>query len=282
MDNQEIEYPPWILLKTNLTFLGYGIDANGIHPSENLTKAIVEAPNPSDVTMLRAFLGLINFYGKFLPNLSSVLHPLYELLQEGRPWHWSAECQKAFVRCKQMLVESKALVPYDISLPIVVTADASSYGLGAVMSHVMPDKSIRPVMFASRSLNKAERNYAQLDKEALALVFAVKRFHKYLLARNFTLVTDHRPLLALFGERRSVPVLAAARMQRWAVILSAYDYSIVYKKGSEIIEADTLSRLPLQEHNDDMIQFFAPFPDIPITSKEIRAQTHKDPALTHQ
>lgn len=224
-------------------------------------QAITEAPEPTDVDKLRAYLGLINFYGKFLPCLSTVLHPLHELLQAQQPWKWSSECQIAFEKSKCMLIESKVLIPYDPSLPIQVTSDASSYGLGAVLSHCLKDGSVRPIMFASRSLTKAESKYAQIDKEALAIIFAVKKFHKYLIARQFTLITDHRPLLALFGENKAIPTLAAARMIRWAIILSAYKYNIVYKKGSEIIEADALSRLPMDDKSagDDLVSFLHHF-----------------------
>lgn len=269
------------LLKTSLKFLGYNITAEGIKPSEHLVQAVLEAPEPTNVDQLRAFCGLINFYGKFLPQLSTVLHPLYELMQANRPWVWSSECCNAFNKCKSMLAKSQVLVPFDPMLPLQVTTDASSYGLGAVLAHKMKNGTVRPIMFASRTLTKAEVKYAQLDKEALAIIFAVKKFHKYLIAKHFELVTDHRPLVVLFGERKAIPILAAARMQRWAVILSAYDYHIVYKKGSEIVDADALSRLPLKVHNpdDDCVNFFAPFPDVPITAREIMIETRKDPTL---
>ncbi len=179
------------LLRHSLRFLGYKIDAEGISPSDHLVQAIREAPEPTDVDKLRAYLGLINFYGKFLPDLSTVLHLLYQLLRDRQPWNWSSECQSAFENSKCMLVKSKTLIPYDPSLPIQVTADASSFGLGAVLSHVLKDGSVRPIMFASRTLTKAEVKYAQIDREALAIIFAVKKFHKYLIARHFTLVTDH-------------------------------------------------------------------------------------------
>ena len=126
------------------------------------------------------------------------------------------DCKIAFKRAKQELASSKVLAHYDIKLPIKLAADASSYGVGAVIAHVYPDGTEQPIAFASRTLSMAEQNYAQLEKEALGLVFGVKRFHLYLFGRTFTLVTDHRLLMTILG-----PKTAAARLQRWAIVLLA-------------------------------------------------------------
>ena len=115
--------------------------------------------------------------------------------------------------------------------------------MGAVISHIINGKQ-RPIAFASRTLTKSEQNYAQITKEALAIVFGVKKFHQYLYGRKFSLVTDHKPLLAILGPKAPVPTLAAARMQRWALILSAYDYDIEYRRSEENTNADAMSRLP--------------------------------------
>ena len=123
-----------------------------------------------------------------------------------------------------------------------MAADASSYRIGAVVSHIYPDGSERPIAFTSRTLSKSERNYAQLEKEALSLVYGVWHFHRYLYGRCFTLVTDHKPILS---PRKGIPSLAAARLQRWAIILSAYQYQIEYKCTKDHGNADSLSRLPI-------------------------------------
>jgi len=108
----------------------------------------------------------------------------------------------------------------------------------------MPNGDERPVAYASRSLTSAEQNYAQIESEALAIVFAVRSFHQYLYGRNFTLVTYHRPLCKILGEKEGIPPLAAARMQRWALLLSAYQYKIQYIPGKRNYVADCMSRLP--------------------------------------
>ncbi len=111
----------------------------------------------------------------------------------------------------------------------------------------MEDGSEKPIAFASRSMSPTEKKYAQLDKEGLAIIFGVKKFHQYLFGRHFTIVSDHKSLEHLFGKPRAVPPLASARIHRWALTLGAYDYSIVYRPGKDHANADLLSRLPLPE-----------------------------------
>ena len=208
-------------MQSSVEFLGHLIDADGLHPTQEKLRAVLQAPAPRNSKELRSFLGLIHYYGGFIANLASLLHPLNRLLQHGCPWNWTPECERAFHEAKERLTSSQVLVHYDPSLPIRVAADASAYGLGAVLSHVQRDGSERPVAFASRVLTSSERNYAQVEKEALALIFAVKKFHTYLYGRKFSLITDHQPLLSIFGPKKGIPPLAAARLQRWAILLSA-------------------------------------------------------------
>lgn len=148
-----------------------------------------------------------------------LLHPLNKLLRQDTPWVWD-ECRaQAFSEAKQALTSSSVLMHYDPKLPISLAGDASAYGIGAVISHTLPDGSERPIAFASRTLTASERNYAQLEEEALSLLYGVKKFHQY--GRRFTLITNHKPLLTNLGPKTGIPSLAAARLQRWTVLLSA-------------------------------------------------------------
>ena len=177
--------------RDRVQFCGHEIDREGLHKTQEKIEAVVSAPRPENVSQLRSFLGLVNYYNRFLPNASTVLHPLHQLLEQNSEWQWTEQCEQAFTEAKRMITSEQVLTHYDLALPVRLACDASPTGIGAVLSHVMPDGSERPVAFASRS-------YAQIDKEALSIVWGVKRFHVYLYGGRFTLITDHKPLTAIF------------------------------------------------------------------------------------
>lgn len=141
---------------------------------------------------------MVNYNGKFIPNLATLLHPVNVLLREGQPWRWSKQCEAAFQTAKQHLASAPVLVHYDPKLLLLDAGDAFGYRIGAVLSQVLPVGSEHPVAFASRPLRSSEKNYAQLKKEALSLIFGVAKFHKYLYGGHLMLVTNHRPLTAIF------------------------------------------------------------------------------------
>ncbi len=185
-----------------MIFLGHRISAAGVQPVTEKVQAIQEAPTPQSVSELKAYLGLLNYYHKFLPSLSTVLAPLHRLLKKETKWTWGREQEEAFVKSKELLQSSALLVHYDPTKPLILACDASPYGEGAVLSHRMEDGTDKPIGFVSRTLNSAEKDYSQLDKEGLAVIFRVKKFHTYVYGRPFTIVTDHKPLIALFNELR--------------------------------------------------------------------------------
>ena len=263
-------------------YLGHNISAEGLRPTNEKIRAIVDAPVPQDVTQLRAFLGLLNYYAKFLKNLSSLLAPLYKLLEKKTHWVWGKEQQEVFEAAKAQLTSTCLLVHFDPQKEVVLSCDASPYGVGAVLCHQTPEGE-RPIAFASRSLSAAEKKYAHLDKEGLAIIFGVKKFHGYLFGRKFEIRSDHKPLQHLFDSTRAVPQLASARLQRWALILNAYDYTISYKPGDQNGNADSLSRLPLPEHTPqpaDIILLMETLQASPVTAHHIRWWTDKDPLLS--
>ena len=137
-------------------------------------------------------------------------------------WRWCKACKEAFQTAKTKIASSNVLVHYDPRRPLSLAADVSAYGIGRVISHTMEDGNERPIAFASRTLLPSEKNYAQVEKEALSLIFGVSKFHVYLYGRPFTLITDHKPLTSTFGPKKGVPTIAAACLQRWALKLSAY------------------------------------------------------------
>lgn len=234
-------------LQDKIKFCGHEVDVQGLHKREDKVEAIVNAPPPKDVKDVRSFLGLVNYYNKFLPNLATVIQPLNQLLGRESKWNWSKDCEKAFLKAKEMITSDQVLTHYDPNLPLRLACDASPVGIGAVLSHVFKDGAERPIAFASRSLRKAERNYSQIDKEALALVLGVKKFHVYLFGREFELCTDHQLLTSIFHPEKGIPAMTAARLQRYALFLSGFNYTIVYKNTKLRGNADGLSRLPLAE-----------------------------------
>ena len=231
---------------SSVEYLGHKISAEGIHPTEEKKQAILDAPPPQNLQQLRSFLGLLNFYGKFLPNIASTLAPLYGLLKKNTRWCWGRPQSEAFNKAKHLLTSAQVLTPFDVKKKLCLSCDASPYGIGAVLSHQFADGSERPIAYASRTLAPAERKYCQLEKEGLAVVYGVKKFHQYLFGQEFVIFSDHKPLQYLFSESRPVPAMASSRIQRWALTLSAYSYKMVFKSGKQQANADALSRLPLQ------------------------------------
>ena len=275
-----------VFLTEEVEYLGHKINAEGLKPTDEKFRAITEAQRPHNVTELKSYLGILNYYGKFLPNLASTLEPLHRLLRKGTRWHWTKEQQKSFDDSKELLKSSQLLTHYDSDKDLILSCDASPYGVGAVLAHIMPDGSEKPIGYASRTLNSAERNYSQLDKEGLAVIFGVKKFHQYVYGRQFTIVTDHKPLLGLLGEKKAIPQMASPRVQRWAITLQAYEYNLVYKQGKANANADALSRLPM-----NVTETIAPLPGetihvmnaldrTPVTSAKIRAWTNRDRVLS--
>ena len=162
---------------------------------------------------LHSFLGIINYYSCFLPNLSHCLTPLYNLFKQGVHWRWKSKQSEAFKLAKNALQADSLLVHYDPTKQIVVPCDASPLGLGTVLSHILPDGQERPIAYASRILTVAERGYSQIEKAGLAVVYAVTKFHNYLYGRKFVIKSDHQPLSHLFNQQKAISTTASARIQ---------------------------------------------------------------------
>ncbi|XP_058170027.1 uncharacterized protein K02A2.6-like [Anopheles ziemanni] len=232
---------------TQIEYLGFIVDSQGLRPNPEKIAVIHELPAPRNVSEVRSFLGAVNYYGKFVPKMRDLRYPLDVLLKNESQFEWTRECEDAFRKFKEILASDLLLTHYDPNAEIVVSADASSVGLGATISHRFADGSMKVVQHASRALTKAEAGYSQIDREGLAIIFAVKKFHKMLYGRHFRLQTDHRPLLRIFGSNKGIPVYTANRLQRFALQLQLYDFSIEYVKTDQFGNADVLSRL-IREH----------------------------------
>ena len=253
------------------------IDGEGLLPSKSKLTAVLNAPIPTNVTELKSFLGLLNYYHKYLPNLSTELAPLHQLLNKGVNWKWTKEHSDTYQRAKDLLQSLQVLVHFDGSKPIILSCDASPYCIGGVLA---------PIAYTCCTLSSAEKNYSQLEREALSIIFSVKRFYQYLYAHSFTLYSDHKPLEHLLNETRQVPPMASSRIQRLALTLSAYKYIIKYKPGKHLTNADALSRLPLPEVPThvpvpgDVYHIFQILEENILTAKDLSQWTMKDPILS--
>ena len=277
--------------KPKVEYLGHVLSNEGISMGGKVD-AVRAMPVPNDVTGLRSFLGSVQFYSKFLPpNFSTLASPLYQLLRNNVPWKWDKPEQEAFDSLKQLLSSEKVLVHFDPSIPLGISCDASNVGIGATLFHRYENGDERPIANVSKTLTSAQRNYSQIQKEALAIIFALKKFYQYIFARNFILVTDHKPLVALFGPTKPIPGLAANRLARWALFLNQFSYTIEYRKTSLHQNADVLSRLPSgddasfdREEGVDDVDIVCAINALesqikPTDSKLMKTESMKDPVL---
>ena len=154
--------------------------------------------------------------------------------------------------------------------------------MGAVLSHLMLDGTERPIAYGSRTLTKAERNYAQIEREAAAIIFGIKKFHSYIYGRKFTLITDHKPLTTVFSPKYSLSALVAARLQRWAIILSTYQYDVEFRPTNKHANADGLSQLPLKVTTEDALTQAASqqIEKLPVRADKIAQLTANDAILS--
>ena len=239
---------------TKISFLGQSVGSDDIQPDPKKLQAIHAIKPPSNATELRIFLGMINQLSKFFPHLTDKTQPLRMLLNSKSHWVWGKEQELAFKKLKDSLTSSEVLAMYDPNLDTVVSADASAYGLGAVLRQKQPNGDLRPVSYISRSLNPTECRYAQIEKEALAATWACERFQEYLLGKHFKLETDHKPLIPLLSSKSldEMPI----RIKRFRLCLMRFSYKIDHVPGKQICTVDTLSRAPNSEPDKADIQIY--------------------------
>lgn len=226
-------------LRREVAYLGHIISNEGVKPSPSKVDAVQNFPIPKSCKDIKAFLGLTGYYRRFIPNFSKLTKPLTSLLKKDVTFIWGEPQQKAFEECKHILTNPPILQYPDFSKEFVLTTDASLYAIGAVLSQGEVGKDL-PIAYASRTLNKAETNYSTIEREALAIIWAVKHFRPYLFGRRFKIVTDHQPLKWLFSMKDS-----NSRIVRWRLKLEEFDYEIIYKAGKYNVNADALSRFPV-------------------------------------
>ena len=276
--------------QSKVEYLGNSLSAEGIKPSEKNIQAIQNLPKPKNLAELQSFIGKINYYNKFIPNFATICGPLNALRKKNSQFKWTDVEDKAYAILKKRIMDATQLAHYNSNYPISLATDASAYGVGAVLSIHYPNGYEYPLAFASKTLNDQEKKYSQIEKEALSIIFGVKKFHQYLSGRTFELITDHKPLVSLFHPEKGLPVYTLARLQRWAITLMGYTYTIRYRSTEKHSNADALSRLPhgpdpdfdhseIETCNSIMEDQTFALEEFPINTELIKRSTREDPIL---
>ena len=259
----------------SLHFIGHVLTAEGLQLDPSKVKAVLEMPAPDTPAAIQRLIGMVKYLSKFIPGLSQTTDPLRKLTHKNEPWNWSAACQQAFEHIKQSLSQAPVLKYFDINCETEGQGDASEAGLGFALLQ----KGL-PVMYASRALTDAERNYSQIEKELLAQVFGLERHRLYTYGRKIVLWTDHKPLVAI---SKKPSVSAPKRLQNLLTRLRQYDVEIRYKPGSEMYLADTLSRAFLTDNGPVEREIESVhLADLAVSEKqlnEIQIATASDPGL---
>ncbi|KAJ1191874.1 hypothetical protein NDU88_001188 [Pleurodeles waltl] len=236
----------------HVNYLGHVVSAQGIKPKEELLSAIRRAPSPHNKDEVRAFLGLVEFYSKFVNNFSTKTYDLRQLLKTKNKFLWSEACQNAFDMLKNDICNAPPLQGFDSSLRSGITTDASCKGIGAVLTQINKEGYEDTIAFASRSLTTSEEKYSVIEREALACVWAMEHFRQYVWGTPVILRCDHKPLVKVLTTKGLYK--ASPRLARLSVRLFDYNYVVQYLPGVKNTVADFLSRMPLPSNDIEEFQ----------------------------
>lgn len=241
--NSKVQPDKCEFLRREVIYLGHVITEDGVKPDPSKIEAVKNFPVPKSPKDIQSFLGLANYYRKFIKDFSKISKPISSLLKKNVPFLLTSSQQESFDRLKLSLTQEPILRYPDFTKEFILTTDASNFALGAVLSQEHDSHDL-PVSFGSKTLNSAESNYSTIERELLAIVWAVKHYRSYLFGRKFKIITDHRPLTWLFNLKEP-----GSRLVRWRLKLEEYDYRIEYKPGKINSNADALSRIRIPNKN---------------------------------
>lgn len=262
------------LAKSSIIFMGHVISDKGVSMDPEKGKAVRDFPAPKSVPELRRFLGMVQYLARYIPKLSDMIHALQNLTKKGVIFTWSTTQQAAFDAVKNAIDESSQLAIFDPNKELHLENDASEYGLGSVLT-----QDGKPLAFASRTLSPAEKNYAQIEKEMLAITYGLKKFHTFTYGRLVQVITDHKPLVSI---TRKPLCKTSRRLQNMLLKVQEYNYSVSYKPGTQMLVSDCLSRAPVPDASDWAEETISNLDYTPINNQrlnEIKAATVIDPVL---
>ena len=273
----------------SVKYLGHIVSEEGIQPDPDKVQAIREFKTPENVPDVQRFLGMINQLAKFVPHIATITKPIRELLVKTNVWVWDHSQESAFQELKRIITSDMVLKQFQPEAETVVSSDVSSVGLGGLLKQRQPDGTMAPIMFVSRALTPTEQRYATIEKEALAVTYAVEKFSQYLIGKDFHIEVDHKPLVPLLGHKAlsELPI----RIQRMRMRLLRYSFTISHVPGKQLIVPDALSRAPpisnceLQKALSEDINIYvnAVFDGIPATKDklaQIKVAQEEDPVLS--
>ena len=223
-------------LRKEVLYLGHILSDKRILPDPGKSEVMQNFPIPKNAEEVKRFVAFANYYRKFIPNFAAIAIPLNRLLKKDVEFAFDENCRVAFETLKRILISPHILQYPDFEHDFILRTDASGFALGAVLSNF----NDKPIAYASKTLNGAERNYSTIEKELLAIVWSVKHYRPYLFGRHFKILTDHRPLVYLFSMKEP-----SSRLTKFRLLLEEYNFSIEYSPGKENTTADALSRITL-------------------------------------
>lgn len=244
-----------------IELLGHSVSADGIAPLPQRVEAIKNLGPPENVSQVRSFLGMGNFYRSFIDNYSVLAAPLTDLTKAREPFRWGQEQQEAYDALKNALTQAPILAHPDVRRPYILYTDASDKAVGAILVQKDDNGLERVISYLSHKLSDVQLRWATIEKEAFAVIYALKKFHAYLWGAEFEIHTDHKPLRCLFKSE-----IKNTKLQRWALNISLYNAPIMYHPGKKNIRADMLSRIAAVQ---PPIQIMPPVevPDVWMTDK---------------
>ena len=229
------------LAMKEVEYLGFRVSGEGIIADPKKIEAVQNYPTPADVKQVRSFLGLASYYRRFIPNFSVIARPLYALTKKDAVFVWCDFCEEAFAQLKALLTQAPILAFPDFASSFRLETDTSGLGLGAVLSQEQDDGTMRPIAYASRTLQPHERNYGSTELEALGVVWAVRHFRQYLYGHNCHVFTDHEALKSLLNSPHP-----SGKLARWGLSIQELDLHIPLSPWSEERESRCIIQIPVQ------------------------------------